>query len=175
MPLRAIFRRAIEDGDVAVNPTDRLRLPAVRGTRDRIASPDEAAGLLSALRTPTERCGRQPCTRGFDVSSSWRCAGRTSTLPASWKNATAELRKRDQEAPALVPITLHECRHTFASLMIAASVNAKALGTYMGHSSVTITYDRYGHLMAGNEDEAAALLNAYLERANTKARLAEIS
>ena len=28
-------------------------------------------------------------------------------------------------------ITLHECRHTFASLVIAAGVNAKALSTYM--------------------------------------------
>ena len=44
----------------------------------------------------------------------------------------------------------------------------------MGHSSVTITYDRHGHLMPGNEDEAAALLDAYLERADTKARLAQI-
>ena len=43
----------------------------------------------------------------------------------------------------LGPIGLHECRHTFASLMIAARVNAKALSTYMGHSSVTITLHRY--------------------------------
>jgi integrase len=61
-------------------------------------------------------------------------------------------------------IGLHECRHTFASLMIAAGVNAKALSTYMGHSSITITLDRYGHLMPGNEDEAAGLLDEYLER-----------
>ncbi len=33
----------------------------------------------------------------------------------------------------------HECRHTFASLMIAAGVNQKALQTYMGHASVSIT------------------------------------
>ncbi len=58
--------------------------------------------------------------------------------------------------------------------MIAAGVNAKALSTYLGHSSVTIAYDRYGHLMPGNEDEAAVLLDAYLERANTKARLAQV-
>jgi hypothetical protein len=38
----------------------------------------------------------------------------------------------------------------------------------------TITHDRYGHLMPRNEDEAAALLDAYLERANTKARLAQL-
>jgi integrase len=44
----------------------------------------------------------------------------------------------------------------------------------MGHSSVTVTYDRYGHLMPGNEDEAAALLDAYLERSNTKARAAQL-
>jgi integrase len=44
-------------------------------------------------------------------------------------------------------------------------VNAKALSTYLGHASVTITYDRYGHLMPGNEEEAADLLDAYLKRA----------
>ena len=47
--------------------------------------------------------------------------------------------------------------------MIAAGVNVKALSTYMGHSSITITLDRYGHLMPGNEEQAAALLDAYLE------------
>jgi hypothetical protein len=29
---------------------------------------------------------------------------------------------------------------------------------------LTISYDRYGHLMPGNEDEAAELLDGYLER-----------
>jgi integrase len=48
--------------------------------------------------------------------------------------------------------------------MIAAGVNIKALSTYMGHSSVTITLDRYGHLLPGNEDEAAQLFDTYLER-----------
>jgi integrase len=48
--------------------------------------------------------------------------------------------------------------------MIAAGVNAKAHSTYMGHSSITITLDRYGHLMPGNEEQAAALLDAYLAR-----------
>jgi len=46
--------------------------------------------------------------------------------------------------------------------MIAAGVNAKALSTYMGHSSITVTIDRYGHLMPGNEKEAARLLDAFV-------------
>jgi integrase len=43
-------------------------------------------------------------------------------------------------------------------------VNTKALSTYMGHAAISITLDRYGHLMPGNENEAAALLDAYLEQ-----------
>lgn len=54
-------------------------------------------------------------------------------------------------------------------------MNAKALSTYMGHSSISITLDRYGHMFPGNEEEAAELLDAYLEQANTKARLAQIA
>jgi integrase len=82
----------------------------------------------------------------------------------AWKEAEVE------------PITLHECRHTFASLMIAAGVNAKALSTYMGHASIEITYDRYGHLMPGSEREAAGLLHEYLsaqrDRAEAETRAA---
>jgi hypothetical protein len=44
--------------------------------------------------------------------------------------------------------------------MIASGVNAKALSTYMGQSSITVTIDRYGHLMPGNEKVAAKLLDA---------------
>ena len=48
--------------------------------------------------------------------------------------------------------------------MIAAGVNAKAVSDFMGHSSIQITYDTYGHLMPGNEAEAAGLHDAYLSR-----------
>jgi hypothetical protein len=33
----------------------------------------------------------------------------------------------------------------------------------MGHSTITITFDRYGHLMPESEDEARALLDSYLD------------
>jgi integrase len=51
LPLRMIFRRALVRGEVAVNPTTGRELPAVRGRRDRIASPKEAGQLLFALGT----------------------------------------------------------------------------------------------------------------------------
>jgi integrase len=61
----------------------------------------------------------------------------------------------------LNPITLHECRHSYASLMIAAGVNAKALSEFMGHSGIQITFDRYGHLMPGSRDEAVERADAF--------------
>jgi integrase len=64
----------------------------------------------------------------------------------------------------LTPIGLHECRHSYAAYMIAAGINTKALSTYMGHSSITITLDRYGHLLPGNETEAAQLLDTWLTK-----------
>lgn len=48
------------------------------------------------------------------------------------------------------------------------------LSPYVGHASITTTFDIYGHLMPGNEEEAADLLDAYLERADTTARLVQI-
>ena len=49
MPLRAICRRAIERDEITVNPTTNVRLPAATGTRERVATPAEAAELFAAL------------------------------------------------------------------------------------------------------------------------------
>jgi integrase len=91
--------------------------------------------------------------------------GRTPETPFQPTSVVNRARRAWKDA-GLEPIGLHECRHTFASLMIAAGVNAKALSTYMGHANISITMDRYGHLMPGNEAEAAGLLDAYLEEAS---------
>ncbi|HEX4669850.1 MAG TPA: site-specific integrase [Solirubrobacterales bacterium] len=66
------------------------------------------------------------------------------------------------KARALGRLRLHQARHTYASFMIAAGVNAKALSSFMGHSSIKVTFDLYGHLMPGTEAEAAALLDRFL-------------
>lgn len=233
MPLRAMYRRALSRGDVSVNPTNGIELPAVRGRRERIATPEQAAALIAAapehdralwatasyaglrrgelmalrwedidldaglirverswdmrdgLIEPKSRAGKRSVPiatvlrehlaahalrtgrrsglvfgrapdRPFQPTT---LGGRAST---AWKRMNSERAKRRLEP--IPPIGLHECRHTFASLMIAAGVNAKALSTYMGHSTITITLDRYGHLMPGNEDAAAVLLDTYLDR-----------
>jgi integrase len=86
----------------------------------------------------------------------------TGGLPFS-ASPLYERAQRAWRRVGLRPISLHDCRHTFASLMIAAGVNAKALSTFMGHANISITLDRYGHLLPGAEDQAAGLMDAYLQ------------
>ena len=65
-------------------------------------------------------------------------------------------------AAALEPITLHECRHTFASLLIDSDANPKAVQEFMGHSKIATTFDTYGHLFPGSRDEVRERMDAYL-------------
>jgi integrase len=91
-----------------------------------------------------------------------------SALGSHFDPSTVAARaKKSWEAAKLPPLGLHEARHTYASLMIAAGVNANTLKVYMGHSSIIVTLDRYGHLFPGNESQAAALLDASLEQTAT--------
>jgi integrase len=81
------------------------------------------------------------------------------------------------EIPARHGFGLHDCRHAYASFMIAAGCNLKTLSAFMGHSSVTVTADRYGHLFPGSEAEAASLLDRYLsgEDAREDAHVSDLS
>ena len=81
---------------------------------------DGARALCSAPRPRNRSRPRRPPN-----ARRKRGTARTSDAEAETAQGVVKL---------LAPITLHECRHTFASLMIAAGVNAKALSTYMGHA-----------------------------------------
>jgi integrase len=89
-----------------------------------------------------------------------------SAKNAEWPTDPAILRRRtckQWDDIGLDRLGFHEGRHTFASIGIAAGLNAKTLSTYLGHATITITLDRYGHLMPGSEVEARAMLDAYLD------------
>ena len=58
-------------------------------------------------------------------------------------------------------IGLHECRHTYVSLMHAAGRSLEEIGDYVGHSSSYMT-DRYRHLIEGQRAEAADAFDAFL-------------
>jgi integrase len=247
MPLRVIYRRALESDDVEVNPTTNLRLPAASGPRERAASPAEAAALVAALPENEQalwatafyaglRRGELRALRVSDVdlakgvinvTRSWDDTegavgpkskkgkrtvpivgllrdhldahiartgrggddfifGITSRRPFS----TSHVRRRAlgawaaaaigsffrirRPAVLLEPIVLHECRHTCVSIWHDAGLSLERIGDYIGHSSAYMT-DRYRHLLDGHHAEAAAMVDAYLQRADTQARLAQVA
>ena len=90
---------------------------------------------------------------------------RRTTSTFSCDIARAVSRDKAWKAAKLEPITLHECRHTFASLLIDSGANPKAVQEFMGHSKIQTTFDVYGHLFPGSHDEVRARMDAYLEAA----------
>jgi integrase len=239
LPLRVIYRRAIRDELVSVNPCVHLDLPASARSRVRIISTEQAAALVAALPEPFDRAlwatalyaglrrgelmalrwrdvdlaaGALRVERAYDpkacefIDTKYEASDRSVPIAAALRRALLEhrvafgafdpdalvfgekgqpfddekARDRAQETWAvaavgaflqgrslalpLEPIVLHEARHTAASVMIAAGVNVKALSEFLGHSSITTTLDRYGHLLPGSIAEAASALDAFLDR-----------
>jgi integrase len=221
-PLRTIFRLAVEDDVVFINPVERVKVSKARGKRDRIASPEEAAKLLAAL--PVEdravwatamyaglRRGELRALRWSDVDlehtrirveRSWddeegeqapKSEAGTRTVPmlavlapllrehklrtggggtdlvfgaepdrAFMPSTVGNRALKSWEAAKLNPIGLHECRHTLASLLIAAGENPKIVQKLMGHASIGMTMDTYAKLFEDAEDTALTRADAFL-------------
>ncbi len=232
-PVRAVYRQAVQDGVVAVNPAHGLQMPAVDSGRERTASPAEAEELLAALPERDQALwatafyaglrrgelralrwrhvdltGKPPRIR---VESGWDdyqgeidpkskkgarlvpiparlvktlaahkmatgrgaddfCFGATAGSPFTPSNirkranrewAVANEKRAESKQPLLVPIGLHEARHTYVSLMHAAGVSLEEIGDYVGHSSAYMT-DKYRHLLPGSDVEAIKKLDALL-------------
>ena len=62
-------------------------------------------------------------------------------------------------------ITLHECRHTYASLLMAAGYTLKELMEFMGHADLHMVNRYVERLPQPGESDAAERLNDYLRRA----------
>jgi integrase len=231
-PLRVIFRRAIRRDEIAIDPTNDLDMPAIRGRRDRIEAPEVAHELLAALPTSEKAfwatalfCGlRRGELRGLQwlhvdfengvirVERSWDPVkgpvdvktgaghravpmafvvrreliahkqrtnregedlvfGRTASEAFFASTIRARANKAWQAA-GLEPITPHEARHCAISYFIAAGLDWKQISTWAGHGDVRQTWNRYGHLVPGGEEAAAARLDAYLEPPDAKLELA---
>ncbi len=111
----------------------------VRGTEDQRAPLGDAACLPQ---------GRVRCSLGRTA----RQAGRLR-LPVTERGVLRhKMFYKRVFKPAVVAAGLppglryHDLRHTCASLCIALGAHPKAIQERLGHSSITVTLDRYGHL-----------------------------
>jgi integrase len=66
---------------------------------------------------------------------------------------------------SLPMITVHDLRHTHATILLANGVPVKVVSERLGHSSVMITLTTYQHVMPGMQAEAAARFAALVGEA----------
>ena len=59
-------------------------------------------------------------------------------------------------------IRLHDLRHSYATMALAAGVPAKVVADRLGHGSVMITLDLYSHVMPAVEAEHADLVGSLI-------------
>ena len=83
------------------------------------------------------------------------CGGPAPIPDTSIENANG----RFCEAAGVKHITVHEFRHSHASLLCNAGVNIKEIARRLGHSSVEITLKTYAHLYPKEEERAIAVLD----------------
>lgn len=56
-------------------------------------------------------------------------------------------------------LRIHDLRHTCASLLISQGAHPKAIQAHLGHSSIAVTMDKYGHLFPSDIDALAHSLD----------------
>ncbi|MGA9313211.1 MAG: site-specific integrase [Solirubrobacteraceae bacterium] len=99
-----------------------------------------------------------------------------SSIHKRAKKLWKEAREREDaegiipEHDRIKPIGLHDSRHTAVSHWLDAGIPIDKVSKYMGHASITITIDRYAHLLPGGEAEAAEILKDYYARRRERRR-----
>ena len=147
---RLEWPEVLDDGKIASHVLV-LRSKSEAGTQRR---PPIAEPLQQILRERVAAAG--PASEGHGP----RALGHV-------RQARQRARPRPGSAPGLNRITLHECRHTYASMLMAAGYTLKELMEYMGHADLQMV-NRYVKLLPQpGEDDAAERLNAYLRLART--------
>jgi integrase len=100
------------------------------------------------------RHGKQSIDTGFIFTTS-------RGTPIDPRNFCRDFRKICDEA-GLGRWHPHELRHSAASLMLAQGVKLHVVSQVLGHSSIRMTSDVYGHLLEPDREEAALAMGAVL-------------
>jgi len=76
-------------------------------------------------------------------------------------------------AAKLRRVRFHDLRHTFASLLIEQGESLAYIRDQMGHSSIKVTVDTYGHLVPGGNRQAVDRLDEVIVKSETEVSYGE--
>jgi integrase len=77
-------------------------------------------------------------------------------------NSITKAWQRAIKAIGMPKAGLHSLRHTHVSMLLASGMDILTISRRIGHASVAVTLDVYGHLIHGTDDRAAAIMDAAL-------------
>lgn len=69
----------------------------------------------------------------------------------------------------LAPLRFHDLRHTYAALMVAAGAHPKLLQAQLGHTSINVTLNTYGHLFPDAFADVGEALDRLVREAAARA------
>ena len=157
-------------GEIAALRVKRLDL--LRGTVRVVEAASEVGGRLitGPTKTHAERTVRLPRFLRDELAAYLASPPRDRDAFVFTAPKGGPLRHHNfyqrQFCPALVraglpaQIRFHDLRHTCASLLIAQGAHPKAIQAHLGHSSIQVTMDRYGHLFPDALEHLADRLDA---------------
>ena len=122
-----------------------------KSSRRNLILPDE---VLNSLGSHKARQAEERLRAG----EVWRNSGLIFTTEIGTPIDPRNLHRdfvRVSEAAGLSRWHLHELRHSATSLMLAEGIPLKVVAEVMGHSSVRMTADVYGHVLAPQRQDAA--------------------
>jgi integrase len=64
-------------------------------------------------------------------------------------------------------LRIHDLRHSAVAFLISQGAHPEAIKRYMGHSSISVTMDVYGHLFPSDAEDLADKLNELFRRSQT--------
>jgi integrase len=126
--------------------------PRTRASRRTVGLPRFVAEELAA-----HLAGRRPGRLRVHRAAGWPLR-MTAFRARVWRPAT--------RAAGADGLRIHDLRHTAVALWIAAGANPKEVAARAGHSSVSFTLDRYGHLYPESDEALRDRLDAIYSAAS---------
>ncbi len=177
--LRAGEAVALQVGDVDVQHGRLAIRRAIR--KHKIGSPksgkprtvDVPPATMEVLRGWIDTIRAEAAVRGGEAT--WLFPN-SAGQPMDDAPIRAAFRRILKAAGILRPLRLHDLRHTAASLALQRGVPLVVVSRQLGHASIAITADTYGHLTPDAGRQAAEAMEAILTEhsRNLGATLAEI-
>jgi integrase len=122
----------------------------------------QLAGCLQSLKTGRAKQSLLQGKGGIDKNWIFPSVVKGSSKPLNYDRWRRDVFYPLLGRAELRRIRIHDLRHTYASIMISTGCNLIYIRDQLGHSSIKVTADTYGHLLKNNAEKPVDALDGLL-------------